>query len=240
MNRAIVKNTAMNETGTPLLSGVDTWVFDLDNTLYPASQALFPQIEARIGAFVSGHLGIVLAEAQRLQKTYFREFGSTLRGLMTVHQTEPSDFLEFVHDIDYGALAPDPRLDDALGRLAGRKFIYTNASAGHAERVMNRLGVSHHFEAVFDIEAAGYLPKPDPGPYGILTRSLAIDPKRAAMFEDIARNLAPAAAVGMTTIWLPGSPAWASEGAGGDHIHYVAEDLPAWLEAVVATRSAAS
>ena len=240
MNRAFAKNTAMNETGTPLLSGVHTWVFDLDNTLYPASQALFPQIEARIGAFVSGHLGIGLAEARRLQKTYFREFGSTLRGLMTVHQTEPSNFLEFVHDIDYGALAPDLRLDGALGRLAGRKFIYTNASAGHAERVTDRLGVSHHFEAVFDIEAAGYLPKPDTGPYGILTRSLAIDPKRAAMFEDIARNLAPAAAAGMTTIWLSGSPAWASEGAGGDHIHHVAEDLPTWLEAVVAARFAAS
>ena len=229
----------MDAAAAPLLLDVDTWVFDLDNTLYPASQALFPQIEKRIGMFVSGQLGIELAEARRLQKTYLRNYGSTLRGMMTVHRIDPSAFLSFIHDIDYGALPANPRLDDVLKALAGRKFIYTNAGGVHAERVLDRLGVGHHFEAVFDIEAAGYTPKPDPGPYGILMQAFAIEPKRAAMFEDIARNLAPAAALGMRTVWVPGSPDWASEGSDGDHIHYRAEDLTAWLEALVAARAAA-
>ncbi len=229
----------MNKAATPLLLDIDAWVFDLDNTLYPASDSLFPQIEKRIGVFVSGHLGIEIAEAQRLQKTYFRDYGSTLRGMMTVHQVDPQAFLNFVHDIDYAALQPNPRLGVALGRLAGRKFIYTNASAGHAAHVLERLGVGRHFEAVFDIEAAGYLPKPDPRPYEVLTQSFRIEATRAAMFEDIARNLEPAAAIGMKTVWLAGSPEWAAAGSDGDHIDHVADDLPAWIEAVVAARAAA-
>ena len=230
----------MDKSDTPLLLDIEAWIFDLDNTLYPARDALFPQIEKRIGVFVSRTLGIEIMEARRLQKTYLRDYGSTLRGMMTVHEVDPRSFLSFVHDIDYATLPSAPRLDAALEGLGGRKFIYTNASASHAARVMERLGVGHHFEAVFDIEAAAYLPKPDPGPYEVLTQSFAIDPRRTAMFEDIARNLAPAAALGMATIWLRGSPAWSAEGSDGDHIHHVAEDLPAWIEAVVAARVAAA
>ena len=216
------------------LSAAETWVFDLDNTLYPASTNLFAQIDVRMREYISGLLDVGEDEAFRLQKEYFREFGTTLRGLMNRHEVDPGPYLEFVHDIDLTPLAPSPTLEAALARLPGRKIIFTNATTKHAERVTARLGVDHHFEAVYDIAGADYVPKPAPSVYAKLLDDYQVDPGRAVMFEDMARNLAPAADLGMATVWVRTGSDWGAEGADGGHVHHVTDDLVGWLEAVVA------
>lgn len=210
---------------------IDTWIFDLDNTLYPASCRLFDQIDVKIGAFVSNLLGIDAAEARRIQKAYFYEYGTTLRGLMSEHKVAPEAFLDFVHDIDHSPVPANRLLDEALHALPGRKLIFTNGSVAHAENVMNRLGVAHHFEGVFDIVAAEYRPKPDPETYNALLRRHAVDPRTATLFEDLPQNLLPAHALGMTTILVKTDAEWAQPGADGDHIHHMTDDLVLWLEA---------
>ena len=224
-----------NET---LLDHVDVWIFDLDNTLYHASHRLFDQVDRRIGGFIEGLLGVDPIEARRLQKDYFRAHGTTLRGLMDRHGVEPDAFLDFVHDIDYSPIPRSEALAKALGELPGRKLIFTNGTVEHAERVCERLGVWQHFEAVFDIVASGYVPKPSPGPYAQLLDRHRVDPLRAALFEDIARNLEPAHALGMTTVWIRTDSAWGAEGAAGVHVHHATDDLASWLAALVARRRA--
>ncbi|MCI0431578.1 MAG: pyrimidine 5'-nucleotidase [Rhodospirillales bacterium] len=212
-----------------MLGHIETWIFDLDNTLYPPSCRLFDQVDRRMGAFICEFLKLDPVEARELQKRYLKEFGTTLRGLMINHQCPPERFLEAVHAIDYSAVEPDARLEAALARLPGRKLIFTNGSAVHAERVVERLGVGRHFSGVFDIVAAGYAPKPEPSAYEGLIRVHAIEPRRAALIEDIPRNLVPAAALGMTTVLVRTDSEWAQDAAEGEHIHHVTEDLPAWL-----------
>ena len=211
------------------LDHIDTWIFDLDNTLYPATCRLFDQVDQRMGAFICEFLNMELEQARALQKRYLKEFGTTLRGLMINHECPPERFLEAAHAIDYTAVQRDERLDAALGRLPGRKLIFTNGSVPHAERVMERLGVGHHFAGVFDIVAAGYWPKPEMSAYEGLIRAHAIEPRRAALVEDLPRNLVPAAALGMTTVLVKTDSEWAQEHAEGPHIHHVTDDLPAWL-----------
>ena len=226
----------------PLLSALETWVFDLDNTLYPASCSLFPQIDVRMRQFIADRLGLGLDEAFALQKRYYREFGTTLRGLMTVHGMEPADFLDYVHDIDHAVLDVAPRLDAALAALPGRKLIFTNGSHRHAEKVLARLGIERHFDGIFDIVAADFVPKPQPQCYDGMIRRFAFDPRAAAMVEDIHRNLVPAAALGMTTVWVrqdnhPDFHVVIQETDDLGHVHHVVEDLPHWLEQVAATPS---
>jgi putative hydrolase of the HAD superfamily len=208
---------------------VTDWIFDLDNTLYPAHCNLFAQVDRRIGLFIERLLGLERAAARELQKRYFREHGTTLRGLMTHHGVDPRRFLDFVHEIDLAPVPPSPGLDAALAALPGRKLIFTNGSVAHADRVMARLGVAHHFAGVFDIVAAAYLPKPDPATYRSLIARHGIDPARAAMIEDLPRNLRPAAALGMTTVLVLTGEDWASMDDAGDHIHHVTDDLVGWL-----------
>jgi putative hydrolase of the HAD superfamily len=215
------------------LDHIDTWVFDLDNTLYPASSRLFDQVDSLIGQFVSELLGITLEEAHLIQKQYFREHGTTLTGLMAQHKVDPHAYLEFVHNLDLSPIDPSPALGAALTRLPGRKLVYTNGSVGHAERVLQRLGVRAPFEAIFDIVAGDFVPKPQEASYRKMLQQHGIFPQRAAMIEDLPRNLVPAAALGMTTVLVQSDSAWAQEGADGDHIHHVTDDLVAWLEAVV-------
>ena len=208
---------------------VETWVFDLDNTIYPARYNLFDLVDVRIGAFIADLLDLDAVAARCVQKDYFRRHGTTLRGLMLHHGVEPDVFLDYVHDIEVDRLPPSPELGAALDRLAGRKIIYTNGSAAHAERVLERLGVAGHFEGVFDIAAGDYLPKPDPAPYRTLVERFDIAPAAAAMVEDIARNLEPAAALGMTTVWVRTDSDWGREGSGGEYVHHVIDDLAGWL-----------
>ena len=216
------------------LAHIDTWIFDLDNTLYPSSSHLFDQVSHRIGAFIADWLDVEEAEARRLQKSYFREYGTTLRGLMLKHGMDPAPFLEFVHDIDLSPIARSDDLEAALARLPGRKLVFTNADAPYARRVMARLGIGHHFSGIYDIQAADWVPKPFPEAYDRLTDRHAVDPARAILFEDILRNLAPAAALGMATVWVRNDSAWASSGADGITPDYVTDDLAAWLAALPA------
>jgi len=219
------------------LDQVETWLFDLDNTLYPAHCNLFGEVDRRMTAFVAHYLGVDRIEAKRQQKALFRQYGSTMRGMMLQHDMAPEPFLHYVHDIDLTAVPSGVALEAALARLPGRKLVFTNGSVPHAERILDRLGVAQHFEAIFDIVAADYLPKPDPEPYRRLIARHRIAPERAAMVEDIARNLVPAAALGMTTVWVPGVEDWSAAGVDAAfraaHVDHVTADLPAFLAGVV-------
>ncbi|RJF84695.1 pyrimidine 5'-nucleotidase [Azospirillum cavernae] len=223
---ALASLAALRDTGV--------WIFDLDNTLYPASCNLFAQVDRRISEFIANQFDIPFDQARIQQKRFFRDYGTTLRGLMVEHGADPVAYMDYVHDIDVSGVQPSPLLTQALDRLPGRKLIYTNGSTRHAENVAGRLGILDRFEAVFDIAAADYVPKPDPRPYATLIERHAIDPSRACMVEDIARNLAPAHALGMTTVWLRGEKDYERAGVeDGIHIDHSVDDLPLWLAQVV-------
>ena len=224
---------AKPDPAKPDPASVETWLFDLDNTLYPAACNLFDQIDRRMGLFIEARLGLPPGEARSLQKTFFREHGTTLRGLMDRHAVPPADYLDFVHDIDLSVVAASPGLDAALARLPGRKAIYTNASADHAHRVLDRLEVAHHFVGIFDIADAAYLPKPDPRSYHAAIAALELDPERTVFFEDSARNLVPAHALGMTTVWVRHEAEFSARDAEHATIHHTTNDLVAWLEGVL-------
>ncbi|MBL4615948.1 MAG: pyrimidine 5'-nucleotidase [Magnetovibrio sp.] len=211
-----------------------TWVFDLDNTLYSGVHGLFEQIDARMRGYLAQFLDVDEDEAHRVQKGYFRQYGTTLRGMMINHQMDPKPYLDHVHDIDISAIPPAPQLDAALARLDGRKVIFTNADLAHAERTLERLGIADHFDAVFDITQAAYVPKPEPQVYDTLIKRFAIEPTNAVMVEDIARNLEPAANLGMTTVWVrPITDCEVSkEAPTGDHVDFETDDLLAWLQAL--------
>jgi len=215
------------------LHAAEAWVFDLDNTLYPASSRLFDQIDRRMTSFVADFLDLDPVAARKVQKTYFREHGTTMRGLMDRHGLDPAVFLDFVHDIDLSPIAPCAILAAALDRLPGRKIIFTNGTVGHADHITRHLGIDAHFEGVFDIVSSDYVPKPNPQVYDRLVADFGIDPERTVMVEDMAKNLAPAAALGMTTVWVRTDSDWGVEGADGGHVDHVVDDLSAWLDAVV-------
>lgn len=219
-------------------SDLRTWVFDLDNTLYPARCNLFAAIDQRMTAFIMRLAGLPHDAARRLQKDYYLRYGTTLRGLMLEHDLAPEEFLAYVHDIDVSAVDPNPRLGRALDRLDGRKIVFTNGSCAHAERVLDRIGIRDRFTGIFDICAAAYVPKPRPEPYAGLLKAHAIDPAQAVMVEDIVRNLEPAAALGMTTVWVSGGDEWARAGIEGDalpaYVHARVDDLTGWLEGLAA------
>lgn len=212
----------------------DTWVFDLDNTLYPARCNLFAQVDERIGKFMADYLKVDRVEARRLQKEYWRAHGTSLRGMMLNHGCPPEEFLHYVHDIDVSGVAPSAALDAALAQLPGRKVIFTNGTVPHAERIMARLGVAHHFDGIFDIVASDYIPKPERVVYDRMLAEHRIDPRRAIMLDDMAHNLKPAHELGMATVWVhtPESlQRHEQSGADKAHIHHETDDVVAWLQA---------
>lgn len=220
----------MQNAPAPADMSFETWIFDLDNTLYPASCRLFDQVDRRIGLFIAQYLSISTDDARKLQKQYFRNYGTTLRGLMLEHGVDPQPFLDFVHEIDLNGVPSDPLLDRLLGLLPGRKFVYTNGSARHADNILGRLGVARHFAGVFDIVAAGFIPKPDPRPYAAMLDRFSITPQGACMVEDIARNLTPAKALGMTTVWLRSDADFAQpQPQDLSAVDEVIDDLTEWL-----------
>jgi putative hydrolase of the HAD superfamily len=225
-------------TGHPRgFAHVETWVFDLDNTLYPASCRLFDQIDRRMGEFISALLAVDRAEAKRIQKDYFFRHGTTLRGLMSEHGVDPDAFLEFVHDIDHSPVLANEALARAIAGLPGRKLVFTNGTVAHAEKVMRRLGIDRHFHGVFDIVHSDYIPKPARGPYEKFIAEHAIEPSRAAMFEDIARNLEVPHALGMTTVLVCDEAnvdgtlinELNGDAEGAAYVHHVTRDLAAFL-----------
>ena len=198
------------------LSHVQDWIFDLDNTLYPLDGEFMGLIDKRMTAFVSRETGLPWDEARALQKRYLGEHGTTLAGLMARHGVEPHRFLDEVHDVPLDSLKPDPALASALARLPGRRLVFTNADDRHARRVLAHLGLDRLFDDIFHLESVGMVPKPQAVVYDRLIAAHAVTPRRAAFFEDSERNLAPAHALGMTTV-LVGPHASACTAAFVDH-----------------------
>ena len=222
---------------------IDTWVFDLDNTLYPHHVNLWQQVDERIRDYIADFLKVSREEAFRLQKDYYQRYGTSMRGLMTEHGMKPDDFLDFVHQVDHSPLEPNPALGAAIEKLKGRKLILTNGTRHHADKVLGRLGLETHFDDVFDIIAAELEPKPSENTYARFLKAHSVDATRTAMFEDLARNLAVPHALGMTTVLVVPEntrevfrESWELEGRDDPHVDHVTDDLAAFLEKIAATR----
>jgi len=220
---------------------IETWIFDLDNTLYPHHLNLWQQVDVRIRDYIVDFLKVTHEEAFRLQKDYYRRYGTTLRGLMEEHGLDPDKFLEIVHQIDHSPLTPNPALGTAIAGLPGRKFILTNGTRGHADAVMQRIGIEHHFDDVFDIRAAELEPKPRRVVYERFLARHLVDASRAAIFEDLARNLEVPHALGMTTVLVVPQGAqvvlreeWELAGRDCAHVDHVTDDLTAFLRGIAA------
>lgn len=207
---------------------IQTWVFDLDNTLYDAETELFRLVADRMTDFVSNFLKIDTDAANNMRKHYYKTYGTTLRGLMVEHNLDPTDFLQYVHDIDYKVVAPCPLTQSGLDRLVGRKVVFTNAPKHFAVAMLDHLGIARHFDGVFAIEDATYVPKPNIETYHTCFAKHGIDPKTACMFEDMEVNLRPAHDLGMTTVWFHGKMEHPEDDS---HIHHRAEKLVHWFDA---------
>ena len=216
----------------PALAHIDAWIFDLDNTLYPASADLFGQIDKRMTAFVARALNLSHPQAYATQKRFFQEHGTTLSGLMREHDVDPHAFLADVHAIELDVIAEDARLARLIAALPGRKLVFTNGDEPYARRVLARLGLSETFEAVHDIHACAYLPKPDPQAYAGFCAATGVDPTRACFVEDMARNLKPAKAIGMATVWIDNG---SEQGADPDrdYVDFTITDLGEWLHSIL-------
>ncbi len=216
------------------LADINCWLFDMDNCLYPARANLFAQIDRRMEAFVGKLLGLGQAEARAVQKRYFHEHGTTLRGLMLSHDVDPYTFLADVHDIDMSVLDRDERLARALDRLPGRRLVFTNGDLPYAERVLSAIGILDRFEAIHDIHAMAYHPKPDPRAYRGLCDRHGITPAQAFFVDDMAHNLRPAHELGMVTAWVNNGSERGSHGHSPDFIDHELADLTDWLEDLTA------
>ncbi|WP_296204809.1 pyrimidine 5'-nucleotidase [uncultured Hyphomicrobium sp.] len=215
----------------------DIWIFDLDNTLYPAECNLFAEVDRRMGEFIARYLGVPLVYARHLQKTYYRQFGTTLAGLMKIHKLDPAEYLAYVHDIDLSAIQASPALRAEIEALPGRRLIFTNGSYRHAERVAEKLGVLDLFEDICDVAACAYVPKPEADAFQRMISRHSVDATRAAMFEDMPMNLAVPHDLGMTTVLVHSSyldhpvqqqmKTWTEL---PDHIHHMTLDLTAFLK----------
>jgi putative hydrolase of the HAD superfamily len=213
----------------PGFEAIDTWIFDLDNTLYPSSCDLFAEIEVRMGAFITQRLGLDREAAHALRRDYYRTYGTTLAGLMAVNGVDPHHFMRFVHEVDLSVVPPNPALDRHLKRLPGRKVIFTNGSVAYAERVLERVGIRAHFELIFDIEAARFVPKPAPETLDALLARLVCDPARAVFFDDLPANLVPARERGLTTVLIKTHKSWAATADVTVDAHHTTEDLTLFL-----------
>lgn len=216
---------------------VETWIFDLDNTLYPPEARLMDQVDARMTAYIMRELGVDRAEADRIRAEYWLSHGITLRGLVEHHGADPDRFLAETHAIDLSEVAPDPALAAAIRRLPGRKIVHTNGARGHAEGVLAAVGLAGAFERVFAIEDKGLIPKPDPRSYAIVIEEARIDPRGAVMIEDTVQNLLEPWRLGMGTVWLDrrdptraqGMPPGDRPGALPDYVDLRITDLLGYL-----------
>ena len=230
----------MNNPSARSFAHVDTWVFDLDNTLYPRHINLWQQVDARIRDYVVKFLKLPPDEAYAVQKELYRRYGTTMRGLMTEHGMDAHDYLAYVHDIDHSPLEPDPALGAAIAELPGRKLILTNGTRAHADAVLKRLEINPHFEDVFGIIEAEFEPKPSSQTYERFFARFRIDPARAAMFEDLARNLEVPHRFSMTTVLVVpeagsdlGQQAWEMEGRDAPFVDHVTDDLTGFLARII-------
>ena len=217
----------------PRFSRIRDWIFDLDNCLYPASTGLFALIDERMGAYIQRLLDCGPQEARKVQKAHFHTHGTTLAGLMKEHGVDPTDFLEDVHDIALDRVKCDERLGRLLPRLPGRRFVFTNGDAPYARRVLERIGVSEHFDDLHDIRASSYRPKPDPYGYQLLCDRFGIDPATALLADDMVQNLAPAKALGMTTVWVDNGSERGNHAFDEGAVDCRIENVGGWLESIL-------
>jgi putative hydrolase of the HAD superfamily len=236
----IVKNSgSRTDTGPdsrPDFRHVKSWIFDLDNTLYCADSGIFAQIEGRMTDYVMAFLKLPRDQAYARQKELYRQYGTTLNGLMREHGASPEDYLHYVHDIDLESLEPDAGLTEAIEKLPGRRFVFTNGCRDHAARILERLGMAALFDEVWDIRTMGFQPKPQMEAYQSVVAASGLACEQAAMFDDLARNLVPAARLGMTTIWLKSDAPWGKHGplmdvAPGD-IDHETDNLTQFLQGI--------
>ena len=214
------------------LQHIDTWLFDLDNTLYPPSCNLQQQMAAQAQQLLCDVLGVSAVESHELIMKYMHEYGTAVVGMNKLHGVTPELFYKTIHDVDYSVVKADPDLNIALGKLTGRKYIFTNGTADHAERVLARLGCATQFDAIFDIVAAEYKVKPEVAPYRTVVQALGGDTQSMALVEDVPNNLRPAAELGMTTVWVRNQSEF-SYGTVDEHVHVIADNLVSWLQQVV-------
>lgn len=213
----------------PRLAHIRTWIFDLDNTLYPSSARLFDQIDARMTGYIADKFQVDLVEARRIQKSYFHAHGTTLAGLMAEHDVDPHAFLDHVHDIEMDVLEENAPLAAAIAKLPGRKLVFTNADTPYASKVLAKLGLGESFEAIHDVHAMDLVPKPQASAYAGLCAAFDLDPATCLFAEDMARNLAPAKAIGMTTLWVDNGSEQTPGGNDRSFIDFTCADITAWL-----------
>ena len=223
----------MTSEVAPEFRHVRDWIFDLDNCLYPASTGLFALIDERMSAYIQRLLDCDPIEAKRVQKEHFHTHGTTLAGLMRHHEVDPHDFLEDVHDIPLDRVERNEGLGASLDRLPGRRFVFTNGDAPYARRVLEAIGVHERFHDLHDIHASSYRPKPDPHGYELLCERFGIDPKHALLVDDMAQNLKPAKAIGMTTVWVDNGSERGNHGADETFIDHRITDVSEWLEPIL-------
>ncbi|WEK51393.1 MAG: pyrimidine 5'-nucleotidase [Candidatus Kaistia colombiensis] len=233
------ENPLSTDPALARFADIRAWVFDLDDTLYSSHTGLFRQVGDRIQLYLQQFLSITPEEAVMVRRDYYRRHGTTLRGLIVEHGIAPDAFLDFVHDIDHSPLEPDPALVAAVERLPGRRFILTNGSRRHAERIMARIGFDQSFDDIFDIIRADFLPKPHPDTYARFLGQNGIDPATAVMFEDLPRNLEVPKSLGMATVLvIPRGTdavpleAWETS-ANAAHIDHLTDDLGAFLTRIL-------
>jgi len=217
----------------PRFAHIRNWVFDLDNCLYPASTGLFALIDERMGAYIQRLLDCDPVEAKRVQKAHFHEHGTTLAGLMREQGVDPHHFLDDVHAIPLDRVSQDERLASALSRLPGRKFVFTNGDAPYARRVLQAIGIDGHFDELHDIHASDLRPKPDPYGYRLLCERFGIDPGQALLADDMVQNLAPAKALGMTTVWVDNGSERGNHNYDDAVVDVAVTNIGEWLESIL-------
>ena len=182
-------------------------LFDLDETLYPAQSGMFGEVGELIHRYMQDRVGIPAGEVRQLRRLYYERYGTTLRGLQIHYQVDPEDYLTYVHDVDASSfIRPNPALERALGDLPQKKVIFTNATADHAWNVLRALGISHHFQRIFDIRALRYYCKPDPMAYQIVLIGLPAAGPECLLVDDTLRNLRAGREAGMRTLWVGTEP----------------------------------
>ena len=211
---------------------IKCWIFDLDNTLYSGKTKVFEQVDKRMSKYISNKLDVSVEEAKKIQKNYFYKYNTTLNGMIKNHKIDANEFLDFVHDIDLSFLKEDKQLDEQIEKIKGKKIIFTNGSLAHAKNVTKRLGIDRHFDDIFDIVSADFIPKPSLETYKKIIEKYKIEPQYSIFIEDIARNLKPAHELGMKTVWIINDEPWAAEFSDSNFIDYKTDKLSKFLKEI--------
>ena len=221
-----------------IFKSIKYWIFDFDNTLYSGKTKVFEQVDKKMSKYISKKLDVSIEEARKIQKNYFYEYNTTLNGMIKNHKIDASEFLDYVHDINIDFLEKDTKLSEELGKLSGKKIIFTNGSRKHALNVTKRIGIDRYFEDIFDIVDSEFIPKPSIEPYKKLVEKHKIDPKLCVLVEDIARNLKPAYEMGMKTVWIENDEPWASKFSDSEFVNYRTNNLSEFLKKINLTKAA--